>query len=152
METGGQASSTRSPPKARITMKIEKESETERKYSPIKWNPNMRINTFAGTIFGVLLILAILGALLLDSLGVGDLFIGIYVTLIVLLGLYILFGLQIASQWEKAVVLRLGKFHKLCGPGLFWIIPIVDATAIWIDHRVMVTPFSAEKTLTKVVT
>jgi regulator of protease activity HflC (stomatin/prohibitin superfamily) len=67
----------------------------------------------------------------------------------VLVGTYILFALRVASQWEKAVVLRLGRFHGLRGPGVFWIIPIVDTIASWIDHRVMVTPFSAEKTLTK---
>ena len=66
-----------------------------------------------------------------------------------LVGLYFLFALKIAQQWEKAVVLRLGKFRKLAGPGMFWIIPIMDTTASWIDHRVIVTPFSAEKTLTK---
>ncbi|MEI7989841.1 MAG: slipin family protein, partial [Chloroflexota bacterium] len=57
--------------------------------------------------------------------------------------------LKIARQWEKAVVLRLGKFRGLRGPGLFWIIPVIDVITIWIDHRVMVTPFNAEKTLTK---
>jgi regulator of protease activity HflC (stomatin/prohibitin superfamily) len=49
----------------------------------------------------------------------------------------------------KGVVLRLGKFQNLRGPGLFWIIPIIDTTPTWIDHRVMVTPFAAQKTLTK---
>ncbi len=43
----------------------------------------------------------------------------------------------------------MGKFHGLRGPGLFWIIPIVDTASSWIDHRVMVTPFNAEKTLTR---
>jgi regulator of protease activity HflC (stomatin/prohibitin superfamily) len=47
------------------------------------------------------------------------------------------------------VVLRFGKFAGLRGPGLFWIVPIVDTIPSWIDHRVMVTPFNAEKTLTK---
>jgi regulator of protease activity HflC (stomatin/prohibitin superfamily) len=46
-------------------------------------------------------------------------------------------------------VLRFGKFRGLRGPGLFWIVPVVDNIPIWIDHRVMVTPFNAEKTLTK---
>jgi len=69
--------------------------------------------------------------------------------LLFVLGLFFLMALQIASQWEKAVVLRLGKFRGLSGPGLFWILPVVDTIANWIDHRVMVTPFSAEKTLTK---
>jgi len=66
-----------------------------------------------------------------------------------LLATYILFALKVASQWEKAIVLRLGKFKKLAGPGAFWIIPIVDNIPTWIDHRVMVTPFAAQKTLTK---
>jgi regulator of protease activity HflC (stomatin/prohibitin superfamily) len=60
-----------------------------------------------------------------------------------------LFAVKVASQWEKAVVLRLGKFHKLAGPGLFWVIPIIDSVPMWVDHRVMVTSFSAEKTLTR---
>jgi regulator of protease activity HflC (stomatin/prohibitin superfamily) len=58
-------------------------------------------------------------------------------------------ALKLANQWEKAVVLRLGKFSSLKGPGMFWVIPIVDTLAQWIDHRVMVSPFRAEKTLTK---
>jgi regulator of protease activity HflC (stomatin/prohibitin superfamily) len=62
---------------------------------------------------------------------------------------YILFALKVARQWEKVVLLRLGKFRGLRGPGLFWLVPIVDTTPNWIDHRVMVTPFNAEKTLTK---
>ncbi len=66
-----------------------------------------------------------------------------------LIALYLLFAIKIADQWEKAVVLRFGRFQGLKGPGLFWIIPIVDSVRTWIDHRVMVTPFNAEKTLTK---
>lgn len=62
---------------------------------------------------------------------------------------YILFSIRVAAQWEKAVVLRLGKFRKLAGPGLFLIVPVMDTIPNWIDSRVMVTPFSAEKTLTK---
>jgi regulator of protease activity HflC (stomatin/prohibitin superfamily) len=62
---------------------------------------------------------------------------------------YLLFAVKIANQWEKAVVLRFGRFRHLAGPGMFIIIPIVDQIPSWIDHRVMVTPFNAEKTLTK---
>jgi len=47
------------------------------------------------------------------------------------------------------IVLRLGKFNGLKGPGLFWVIPIIDTAVMWIDHRVAVRSFSAEKTLTK---
>lgn len=75
--------------------------------------------------------------------GVGDTAIGIYVIITMLIGIYILFALKVASQWEKVIVLRLGRFRELAGPGPFWIIPIVDTAPTWIDHRVMVTPFSA---------
>ena len=58
-------------------------------------------------------------------------------------------SIKIADPWDKAVVLRLGKFHSLRGPGLFFIIPILDTIPYWIDARVMTTSFKAEKTLTK---
>lgn len=56
---------------------------------------------------------------------------------------------KVASQWNRAVVLRLGKYYSLKGPGLFFIIPIVDNIPYWIDIRVISTSFKAEKTLTK---
>jgi regulator of protease activity HflC (stomatin/prohibitin superfamily) len=62
---------------------------------------------------------------------------------------YLLFAFKIAHQWEKAVVLRLGRFQRVAGPGSFWVIPLVDRVAAWVDHRMMVTPFGAEKTLTR---
>jgi regulator of protease activity HflC (stomatin/prohibitin superfamily) len=58
-------------------------------------------------------------------------------------------SMQIANQWDRAVVLRMGKFEALHGPGLFFIIPIVDTIAYWIDTRVITMSFKAEKTLTK---
>jgi regulator of protease activity HflC (stomatin/prohibitin superfamily) len=109
---------------------------------------DQHISGVAATIFGVLILIAILGTLLMDG-RVPDIWIGVFVSVLTILGTYILFALKVASQWEKAVVLRLGRFHGLRGPGVFWIIPIVDSIPAWIDHRVMVTPFSAEKTLTK---
>ncbi|HNW50197.1 MAG TPA: slipin family protein [Prolixibacteraceae bacterium] len=56
---------------------------------------------------------------------------------------------KVASQWSRAVVLRLGKYHALKGPGLFFIIPVIDNIPYWIDIRVISTSFKAEKTLTK---
>jgi regulator of protease activity HflC (stomatin/prohibitin superfamily) len=91
----------------------------------------------------------IVAAAILDNQGVGDAWIGGMFAVLTLLAAYFLFALKVAKQWEKAVVLRLGKFIGLRGPGLFWIIPVLDSTPNWIDHRVMVTPFNAEKTLTK---
>ena len=82
-------------------------------------------------------------------LHIPDGWIATFIVVLILIGLYLMFAIQVASQWEKAVILRFGKFRKMAGPGLFWIIPLVDTLATWIDHRVMVTPFSAEKTLTK---
>jgi len=56
---------------------------------------------------------------------------------------------KVADQWEKAVILRLGNFRSLKGPGLFFIIPVIDAIPYWIDTRVITTTFKTEKTLTK---
>jgi hypothetical protein len=112
--------------------------------------PDLHIPGVAGFLFAVCLLAAILGASLLTLKGtLNNNWAGVWTVAWVLLGTYFLFWLKIASQWEKAVILRLGRFHKLAGPGLFWLLPFVDTLANWIDHRVMVTPFSAEKTLTK---
>ncbi len=109
---------------------------------------DQRIPPIAGTIFAVFLIAAILGAILLDG-KVADGWIGAYVLGLTFIGTYFMFALKVASQWEKAIVLRLGKFTGLRGPGMFWIVPLIDTIPTWIDHRVMVTPFAAQKTLTK---
>jgi regulator of protease activity HflC (stomatin/prohibitin superfamily) len=58
-------------------------------------------------------------------------------------------AIKIADQWDRAVVLRLGHFRGLKGPGLFFIIPIIDEITYWVDIRVITTSFKAEKTLTK---
>jgi regulator of protease activity HflC (stomatin/prohibitin superfamily) len=58
-------------------------------------------------------------------------------------------AIKVADQWDRAVILRLGRFHALKGPGLFFIIPILDMIPYWIDTRVIPTSFKAEKTLTK---
>jgi regulator of protease activity HflC (stomatin/prohibitin superfamily) len=58
-------------------------------------------------------------------------------------------AIRVADQWDKAVILRLGKFQTLKGPGLFFIFPVIDAIPYWIDTRVITSGFKAEKTLTK---
>jgi regulator of protease activity HflC (stomatin/prohibitin superfamily) len=58
-------------------------------------------------------------------------------------------SIKIANQWDRAIVLRLGHFYSLRGPGLFFIIPVIDTVAFWIDIRVIASSFKAEKTLTK---
>jgi regulator of protease activity HflC (stomatin/prohibitin superfamily) len=55
---------------------------------------------------------------------------------------------KVARQWERAVVLRLGRYIGLRGPGLFWMIPLIDTVTAWIDQRTVTTSFAAEETLT----
>jgi regulator of protease activity HflC (stomatin/prohibitin superfamily) len=112
--------------------------------------PDLHISGIAGFIFGICLLADLIGTTIItNNYPNNQVLPGIWSVAWLLVGIYILFSLKVASQWEKAVILRLGKFHKMAGPGSFWMIPIVDTLANWIDHRVMVTPFSAEKTLTK---
>ena len=63
-------------------------------------------------------------------------------------GLFLMQSPKIAKQWERAVVLRLGKYVGLRGPGLFWVVPFFDSVVRWIDQRVITTSFAAEETLT----
>jgi regulator of protease activity HflC (stomatin/prohibitin superfamily) len=98
-----------------------------------------------------LLCLTVGGLLALIGSGAGwpDVVLGSLVVGFMLIGGYLLFALKIANQWEKAVILRFGRFTGLRGPGMFWIVPIMDTIPAWIDHRTIVTPFNAEKTLTR---
>jgi regulator of protease activity HflC (stomatin/prohibitin superfamily) len=66
----------------------------------------------------------------------------------VVVGLILMQSPKVASQWERAVVLRLGRFTGLRGPGLFWVVPFVDNVSSWIDQRTITTSFAAEQTLT----
>jgi regulator of protease activity HflC (stomatin/prohibitin superfamily) len=67
----------------------------------------------------------------------------------IILSILIAASIHIADQWEKAVVLRMGKYRGLRGPGIFLIIPIIDRIDNYIDQRIRVTDFKAEQTLTK---
>jgi len=66
-----------------------------------------------------------------------------------LVGLYFLFSIRVADQWEKVAVLRFGRFRGLRGPGMFHMIPIVDKLSRYVDQRVRVSNVSAESTLTR---
>ena len=99
-----------------------------------------RLNFVAGLTFLAPLALGILATLM--TFNPAGVIVG------VLLGLLLAQSPKIARQWERAVVLRLGKFVGLRGPGLFWIIPFVDTVSTWIDQRVITTGFAAEETLT----
>ncbi|HMJ18179.1 MAG TPA: slipin family protein [Gemmatimonadaceae bacterium] len=71
-----------------------------------------------------------------------------WLAIFVLAGVFFSQSPKIAKQWERAVVLRLGKYTGLRGPGLFWIFPFVETISIYIDQRVITTSFAAEETLT----
>ncbi len=88
-------------------------------------------------------------SLLSVILYVVDVFSQIELVICLAIAVFCAAAIRIADQWEKAVVLRMGKFIGLKGPGLFLIIPIIDRIAYFIDQRVRVTDFSAEETLTK---
>jgi regulator of protease activity HflC (stomatin/prohibitin superfamily) len=66
-----------------------------------------------------------------------------------LIGTYLLFSIKVADQWERAAVLRLGRYQGLRGPGLFPIIPIVESITFFVDQRIRVTDVSAKSTLTR---
>ena len=64
-------------------------------------------------------------------------------------GLYFLFAIKVAEQWQKAAVLRLGRYIGLRGPGMFFIIPVIDSISQYVDQRVRVTDVKAESALTR---
>jgi regulator of protease activity HflC (stomatin/prohibitin superfamily) len=66
----------------------------------------------------------------------------------VLIGIVLVQSPKIAQQWERAIVLRLGRFEAMRGPGLFWVMPFIDRIPSWIDQRTITTTFAAEQTLT----
>ena len=70
------------------------------------------------------------------------------VGLMLIVGAVLMQSPRIAQQWERAIVLRLGRFTGLRGPGLFWILPFLDRVSSWIDQRTITTSFAAEQTLT----
>lgn len=74
---------------------------------------------------------------------------GLILALLIIVSMFIASSLNIADQWEKAIVLRMGKYTGLRGPGMFFTIPLIDKVDNYIDQRVRVTEFKAEQTLTK---
>lgn len=108
-----------------------------------------RTSSFAMLLFFAILAVGVVAAYALYSPGAAPL--GSLAALVVAFAVAALVSLsvKIASPWDKAVVVRLGRFRALQGPGVFFIIPVVDTIPYWIDTRVITTSFKAEKTLTK---
>jgi regulator of protease activity HflC (stomatin/prohibitin superfamily) len=104
-----------------------------------------------GSSFSALIFIVIIGiggglAFATNRANMENTWIGVIIFVIALVA-YL--GIKVADQWERVVILRLGKFRSLKGPGIFFIIPIIDAIPYWIDTRVITASFKAEKTLTK---
>lgn len=91
----------------------------------------------------IVLVLVSVGLYLLAVVGVVELII------LLVFSLLVSSAIRVADQWERAVVLRLGKYKGLKGPGPFMIIPVIDSVSTYIDQRVRVSVFNAEQTLTK---
>src|SRR5580692_4429062 len=72
-----------------------------------------------------------------------------FVGVAAVIGLYFLFAIKVAEQWQKAAVLRLGRYTGLRGPGMFFIIPVIDSISQYVDQRVRVTDVKAESALTR---
>jgi len=107
----------------------------------------MKTNSLAALIFFVILIAGGIFAYAMTTVSdVAGMGIGI-ITFVV--AVVISSAIKVANQWDRAMVLRLGRFHIVRGPGLFFIIPVIDTISHWIDIRVIPTSFKAEKTLTK---
>ena len=109
----------------------------------------MRTNSsFPALLFVLIAGLGVAGAYGLHRTGADILAVAALV-LGVLCAMAVSSAIRVADQWSKAVVLRLGKFRSLDGPGIFFIIPLIDTIPYWIDTRVLTSSFKAEKTLTK---
>ena len=108
----------------------------------------MKKSSFPTLVFFVILGLGIWVnyAVFKATASLSSLWIGIAALVIAVL---VAMSIKVSDQWEKVVVLRLGKFRALKGPGMFFIIPILDLAPYWIDTRVISASFKAEKTLTK---
>ena len=106
----------------------------------------MRSNSFATLIFFIILAIGGGVAFAANRLNMEIASVGVLTAVVAIV---VSLSIRVADQWEKVVILRLGKFRSLKGPGLFFIIPTIDVIAYWIDTRVITTSFKAEKTLTK---
>jgi regulator of protease activity HflC (stomatin/prohibitin superfamily) len=102
--------------------------------------PALRLNVVSFAVLVGSLAVGAIGSLAADNL--------LPLGVMILVGALLMPAPKIAPQWERAIVLRFGRFIGLRGPGLFWIVPFVDSVASWIDQRTITTSFAAEQTLT----
>ena len=102
---------------------------------------NTTISPIGGALFAGSLLVGAAGALLTRSPWP--------VLVFALIGVYLLLSVRVADQWERVALLRLGRFVGMRGPGMFWIVPVIDSVSPAVDQRVRVGNVKAESTLTK---
>ena len=102
---------------------------------------NTTISPIGGALFAGSLLVGGAGALLTRSPWP--------VLVFALIGVYLLLSVRVADQWERVALLRLGRFVGMRGPGMFWIVPVIDSVSPAVDQRVRVGNVKAESTLTK---
>src|SRR2546426_5543253 len=109
-----------------------------------------RLENSSGTVsrVNVVAIGILLGSLVLGIFGLIATGNPIPLVAMTVVGIVLMQSPRIAQQWERAVILRLGRFIGLRGPGLFWVVPFVDRVSSWVDQRTITTSFAAEQTLT----
>jgi regulator of protease activity HflC (stomatin/prohibitin superfamily) len=110
-------------------------------YRTYNSNTEVHMNPVSAVIF----IIFIGGAVLSRLAGMP---VGVTIVL-ALIGIFMGYSVKMAQQWERAVILRLGRLHAVKGPGLFILVPILDQVATWIDQRIRTSDFSAEQALTR---
>jgi regulator of protease activity HflC (stomatin/prohibitin superfamily) len=96
-------------------------------------------------VISLILVLICFGLGLVGSIAWND---ARYVIATSILGVIVAASPKVAQQWERAIVLRLGRYVGMRGPGLFWVVPGIDQVSSWIDQRTITTSFAAEQTLT----
>jgi len=116
-----------------------------RQSSDISRTDNSNAEVHMNPVSAVIFIIFVGGAVLSRLAGMP-----VSVTVVLaLIGVFLGYSVKMAQQWERAVVLRLGKLHAVKGPGLFILVPILDQVATWIDQRIRTSDFSAEQALTR---
>jgi regulator of protease activity HflC (stomatin/prohibitin superfamily) len=98
--------------------------------------------------FNVVAIALLLGCFVVGVVGLILVNNPVPLMIMLVIGLVLMQSPRIAQQWERAVILRFGRYVGLRGPGLFWIVPFMDVVSSWIDQRTVTTSFAAEQTLT----
>lgn len=111
-------------------------------------DPTKKANRNGATLFSVALaLLCVLAVIVAWYVIAGSLDI-VAVAAAVVVGIIVLSSVHVCMEWERAVVMRLGRFNRLAGPGVFFTIPLIEFCTLTVDQRTIATPFGAEEALT----